>query len=435
MEKVLTVEMQIAERARKYPGEALTNLHEFIDVPMLHASFDSLNKRGASGVDAETWKDYNEQRAERIPQLLTAFKSGAYRAPNIRRVYIPKGDGKLRPLGLPTVEDKLLGTAVSRVLTPVYEQLFYSVSYGFRPGKSQHQALEELSREVSAKGKRYIIDADMQNYFGSINHQCLREFLDRKIKDGVIRKMIDKWLKAGVLENGQVVYPSEGTPQGGTISPLISNVYLHYVLDEWFIEQVQPLMRGGSFIIRYADDFLLGFTNLEDALRVMQVLPKRLGKFGLTLHPEKTRLIDLDKRESYGDHSKNTFDFLGFTHYIGKSRKGKRILKRKTSSKKLNASLKRMSEWIKLNRHKLYMPILIADLNQKLRGHYAYYGMTFNTKRIAAYYYRTRRLLHKWLNHRGGKRVWTWEKVEKLTEEWIPLEKPRIYHSYQLAKP
>jgi group II intron reverse transcriptase/maturase len=436
MKKVLTVEMQIAERARKYPDEALTNLHEFIDVPLLHACFDTLNKRGASGVDAETWKDYNEQRGERIPQLLAAFKSGKYRAPNIRRVYIPKGDGKLRPLGLPTVEDKLLGTAVSRVLTPVYEQLFHPTSYGFRPGKSQHQALEELSREVSFKGKRYIIDADMQNYFGSIDHQCLREFLDRKIKDGVIRKMIDKWLKAGVLENGQVAYPTEGTPQGGTISPLISNVYLHYVLDEWFKEQVQPLLKGESFMIRFADDFLLGFTSKEDALRVMQVLPKRLGKFGLTLHPEKTRLIDLQEEEKgQQGQEKKAFDFLGFTHYMGRSRKGKRILKRQTSSKKLNASLKRTSEWIKLNRHKLSMPVLIADLNQKLRGHYAYYGVTFNSRRLNSYYYQTRRLLHKWLNHRGGKRVWTWEKVAKLAEEWIPLEKPRIYHSYRLAKP
>jgi RNA-directed DNA polymerase len=436
MEKMLTVEMQIAERARKYPDKALTNLHEFIDVPMLHASFDSLNKRGASGVDAETWKDYNEQRGERIPQLLAAFKSGKYRAPNIRRVYIPKGDGKLRPLGLPTVEDKLLGTAVSRVLTPVYEQLFYPTSYGFRPGKSQHQALEALSREVSFKRKRYIIDADMQNYFGSINHQCLREFLDRRIKDGVIRKMIDKWLKAGVLENGQVAYPTEGTPQGGTISPLISNVYLHYVLDEWFIEQIQPLLNGESFIIRYADDFLLGFTNKDDALRVMQVLPRRLGKFGLTLHPEKTRLIDMEEEEKgQQGQEKKTFDFLGFTHYMGKSRRGTRILKRKTSSKKFNASMKRMDEWIKLNRHKQTMPVLIAALNQKLRGHYAYYGITFNARRLASYYYQTRRLLHKWLNHRGGKRVWTWEKVAKLTEKWIPFEKPRIYHSYRLAKP
>ena len=378
MKEVLTVEMQIAARARKYPGEALTNLHEFIDVGLLNVCFDSLNKKGASGVDAEKWIDYNGQRDERIPQLLTAFRSGTYRAPNIRRVFIPKGDGKMRPLGLPTVEDKLLQTAVSKVLTPVYEDIFYQHSYGFRPGKSQHQALEELSREVSLNRKRYIIDADMQNYFGSINHQYLREFLDLKIKDGVIRKMIDKWLKAGILENGQVIYPTEGTPQGGSISPLISNVFLHYVLDAWFKEQIQPLLKGSSFIIRFADDFLLGFTNREDALRVMEVLPKRLGKFGLTLHPEKTRLIDLDEEKGKDNHLKKTFDFLGFTHYMSKSRKGNPILKRKTSSKKLNLALKRLSDWIKFYRQKRPIAVLIGELNQKLRGHYAYYGITFN---------------------------------------------------------
>jgi hypothetical protein len=216
---------------------------------------------------------------------------------------------------------------------------------------------------------------------------------------------------------------------------LISNIYLHYVLDEWFSKQIQPLLKEDSFLIRFADDFLLGFTNKEDAIRVMQVLPKRLGKYGLTLHPEKTRLIDLETEKGKPGQEKKTFDFLGFSHYMGMSRKGKRILKRKTSSKKLNASLKRMSEWIKLNRHKLSMPLLIAELNQKLRGHYAYYGMTFNTRRLNSYYYQTKRLLHNWLNHRGGKRVWTWEKVKKLTEEWMPLVKPKIYHSRLLAKP
>lgn len=435
MKEVLTVEMQIAARARKYPGKALTNLHEFIDVGLLNTCFDSLNKKGASGVDAEKWIDYNQQRNERIPQLLRAFRSGTYRAPNIRRVFIPKGDGKLRPLGLPTVEDKLLQTAVSRVLTPIYEEIFYQHSYGFRPGKSQHQALEELSREVSLNRKRYVIDADMQNYFGSINHQYLREFLDLKIKDGVIRKMIDKWLKAGILENGQVIYPTEGTPQGGSISPLISNIFLHYVLDAWFKEQIQPLLKGSSFIIRFADDFLLGFTNREDALRVMEVLPKRLGKFGLLLHPEKTRLIDLDEEKGKDNHPKKTFDFLGFTHYMSKSRKGNPILKRKTSSKKLNLALMRLSDWIKFYRQKLPITELISELNQKLRGHYAYYGITFNSRRLNAYFMQTKRLLHKWLNHRGGKRVWTWDKIMKLTTEWIPLVQPRIYHSYQLAKP
>ncbi len=432
MEQMLTVEMQIANRAKSHPNEALTNLHEFINEGMLHLSFEKLNKQAASGVDGETWVSYDEKRNDKILQLLAGFKSGKYRAPNIRRVYISKGGGKFRPLGLPTVEDKILQKAVTDVLTPVYEQIFHPISYGFRPGKSQHQALDMLFKEVSFKNMRYIIDADMQNYFGSINHQCLREFLDRRIKDGVIRKMIDKWLKAGVMENGGIEYPTEGTPQGGTISPLLSNVYLHYVLDEWFIEQIRPLLKGGSFLIRYADDFLLGFTNREDAMRVMQVLPRRLGKYGLTLHPEKTKLIEL---EEVNKQQSRTFDFLGFTHYMSKSLKGKPILKRKTSSKKLRGSLKRMNEWIKLNRH-FPLKELVAKLNEKFRGYYGYYGITFNYRKLNSYYEQTKRMLHKWLNRRGGKRpVWEWEKFTKLTKEWIPLLKPRIYHSYQQAKP
>jgi RNA-directed DNA polymerase len=426
MEEMLTVEMQIANRARNHPKEALTNLHEFIDEGKLHLSFEELNKNAASGVDGETWVSYAEKRSERIPQLLGEFKSGKYKAPNIRRVYIPKGEGKFRPLGLPTVEDKVLQKAVTDVLTPVYEQIFHTSSYGYRPGKSPHQGLEKLFNEVSFKNKRYIIDADMQNYFGSINHQCLREFLDRRVKDGVIRKMIDKWLKAGVLEDGQISYPTEGTPQGGTISPLLSNVYLHYVLDEWFNDQIKPLLKGDGMLLRFADDFLLGFTNREDAMRVMQVLPRRLGKYGLTLHPEKTKLIELVEGKKQQDR---TFDFLGFTHYMGTSRKGKPILKRKTSSKKMSASLKRMDDWIKMNRH-VGVKDLIVRVNQKLRGYYGYYGITFNIRKLKSYYEQTKRKLHKWLNRLGGKKHWNWEKVTKLTREWIPLLKPEIYHSY-----
>lgn len=271
----------------------------------------------------------------------------------------------------------------------------------------------------------------MENYFGSIDHQRLREFLDHRIKDGVIRKMIDKWLKAGIFEKGNVSYPKEGTPQGGSISPLLSNIFLHYVLDEWFIEQIQPLLKGKSFIIRFADDFLLGFTNKEDAERVMKVLPKRLGKYSLTLHPEKTRLIELVERNG---QKPGTFDFLGFTHYMGKSRKGRTVLMRKTSSVKLRASLKRMFEWVRVNRHRK-VGELIFEINQKLRGHYGYYGITFNSKRISSYFEQTKRILHYWLNRRGGKCVWNWEKYSKLVVEWIPLLAPRIYHGYQLAKP
>lgn len=425
-----TVEMQIAERSRKFPDEALTNLNQFIDEELLGECFQLLNKRSASGVDGQTWQGYNETRKERIAHLLGAFKTGTYRAPNIRRVYIPKGDGKERPLGLPTIEDKLLQTAVSKVLSPIYEQEFLGCSYGFRPGKSQHQALQELFNEVSIKGKRYIIDADMQNYFGSIDHQRLREFLDRKIKDGVIRRMIDKWLKAGILEDGQVAYPTEGTPQGGTISPLLSNIYLHYVLDEWFTKEIQPRLRGRSFIIRFADDFLLGFTNADDAMRVMQVLPKRMAKYGLSLHPEKTRLIKLDEKSA---KENQTFDFLGFTHYMGRSFKGKRILKRQTSRKKFRAAVQRITQWIKANRQG-QMEGLVAELNRKLRGHYEYYGITFNSMQLNRYYNKVQFLLYKWVNRCGGKRL-TWEAFKLRTKVWCPLLRPRIYHSYLLAKP
>jgi group II intron reverse transcriptase/maturase len=431
-----TVEMQIAMRASKYPKEALTNLHEFIDEKMLEESFYMLNKKSAAGIDGRTWKQYAEHVKGRIPELLSEFKSGNYRAPFIRRVYIPKDNGKaMRPLGLPTIEDKLLATAVNRILTPVYEQVFYPSSFGFRQGKSQHQALEEIYRQVSFKGMRYIIDADMKNYFGSIDHQVLREMLDQKIKDGVIRRMIDKWLKAGILEEEQVRYPDEGTPQGSTVSPVLSNVYLHYVLDEWFTKQIQPLLEKESFLVRFADDYVLGFKSVQDAKRVLKVLPQRLSKYGLTLHPEKTRLIDLDKEREKGEHPQRTFDFLGFTHYIGKSRKGKRILKRKTSSRKMGSALKRMNVWLRENKDKLKLVELIGKVNQKLRGHYSYYGITFNYRGPREYHDKVERLLHKWLNKRGGKKKWTWERVSKLLREWVPLEKPRIYHSFLRAKP
>jgi group II intron reverse transcriptase/maturase len=336
-----TVELQIAERARRYPDQSLTNLHSYIDANLLANSFDALNKNGAPGVDGQTWEAYNQQRDGRIANLLAEFKSGSYRAPNIRRTWIPKGNGGQRPLGLPTIEDKMLQAAVNNVLNPIYEQLFYPSSYGFREGKSQHQALEVLFKQVSFNGMRYVIDADMANYFGSIDHGRLREFLDRRVKDGVIRRQIDKWVKAGVLEDGQVSYPTKGTPQGGVISPLLSNIYLHYVLDEWVIECIGPLLKADSKMIRFADDFLLLFSNKSDAKRVMKVLPKRLGKFGLTLHPEKTSLIELASRKG---SKPGSFDFLGFTHYMGRSRKGKWILKRKTSSKKLRMSLQRVQK-------------------------------------------------------------------------------------------
>jgi len=426
-----TVELQIAERARKHKQSALTNISQFIDEGMLQISYRSLNKNSSPGVDGKFWHNYSLESQFRLPELLTEFKSGKYKAPPIRRVYIQKGKKGKRPLGIPTIEDKILQESVRRVLNPIYEEDFKEFSYGFRQGRSAHAAIEYMFKEVSFKGMHYIIDADIKNYFGSISHAILREFLDQRVVDGVIRKMINKWLKAGILEDKHLSYPKEGTPQGGLVSPLLSNIYLHYVLDEWFSEEIQPLLSGKSFIVRYADDCVLGFENATDARRVMEVLPKRFEKYNLELHPDKTKIINLNNTRSEGDRS---FDFLGFTHFLAKSRKGKLVLKRRTSSKKLTLALTKIHDWVKHNRHRKSKE-LIFDLNRKLRGHYSYYGITFNSKGISNYFAQVRRILQKWLNRRGGRSVWNWDRYQKLINEWIPLIKPKIYHSYHSAKP
>ena len=425
-----TVELQIAERARKHKHEALTNLSQFIDEKMLRDCYRSLNKNSSPGVDGKYWYNYGVETPWRLGELLSEFKSGKYRAPLIRRVYIPKGKTGQRPLGIPTIEDKVLQESVRRVLTPVYEEDFKDFSYGFRKGRSAHQAIEFMFKEVSFNGLYHIIDADIKNYFGSMNHAIMREFLDHRVKDGVIRRTINKWLKAGILDGKQLSYPEDGTPQGGLVSPLLSNIFLHYVLDEWFSEQIQPLLSGKSFIVRYADDFVLGFEYASDAERVMAVLPKRFEKYKLELHPDKTKIINLNSKRGEGNRS---FDFLGFTHFLGKSQKGKVILKRKTSSKKLTLALFKVQNWIKYNRG-TKLKELIFELNRKLRGHYGYYGITFNSRGINSYFEQVKRILHKWLNRRGGKPIWNWDRFNKLIKVWMPLFKPKIYHNYRTAK-
>ena len=426
-----TNELQIAERARRHKEEALHSLNQFIDEALLEKCYKQLNKNSTSGVDGENWYEFGIEAQVRIPELLSKFKTGKYKAPNIRRVYIPKGDGDKRPLGIPTIEDKVLQAGVRQVLEPIYENEFKDFSYGFRPKRSAHLAIDYMTRKITFGGIRYIIDADLKNYFGSIPHDLLREFIARRVNDGVINKMIDKWLKAGILEDGELSYPKEGTPQGGIISPLLSNIYLHYVLDEWFSGQIQPLLKGHSFLVRYADDFILGFSDEQEAIRVKEVLAKRFEKFKLSLHPDKTKLIDLESESGKGEKS---FDFLGFTHYKSIGRKGTPVVKRKTSRKKLTKSITQTEKWIKENRHRR-LKELIAELNVKMRGHYNYYGMTFNHRGITCFYIQIRRRLYKWLNRRGGKTVWIWDKLISLIEKWYPLLRPKLYHGLNLAKP
>jgi RNA-directed DNA polymerase len=422
MQKVSTKQLQIADIAKQHAGEGLTNLHQYIDAEWLEMSMKELNKKSAAGIDHTTYEEYERCKGERLPELLLQFKTGKYKAPPVRRTYIEKEDGKKRPLGIPTIEDKVLQNAVRRVVEPIYEQEFADYSYAYRTGKSAHQALERVWHEIMAKHIRYILDLDIQNFFGSMVHSHMREMLSKRVKDGVIRRQIDKWLNAGIFEEGVIKYEEDGTPQGGIISPLLSNIYLHNVADEWY-KEIAPLLKGKSFMVRFADDCTLGFERKEDAQRVMKVIWKRFAKYGLTLHPEKTRLVEF-KPEKGG----TTFDFLGFTHYWGKSKKGKQVVKRQTSKKKLKKATQAVSTWVRENRHQKVC-LLITALNRKLKGHYAYYGITHNSEGISNFFDAVCRILFKWLNRRGGKR-YNWVEYVALIKQYKPLALPCIVHSY-----
>ncbi len=426
MERMLTVELEIAKRAEKFTESGMTNLHQFMDVELLREIMSGMNKKSSTGIDGQGWTNYCIEHQEDLYDLLSEFKTGQYKAPPVRRVYIPKDKHSQRPLGIPTVRDKILQGGVRALIEPIYEKIFKDFSYGYRQGKTIHQALGYLFRQVSFGKMPYIIDADIQNFFGSIDFGQMREFLAHRVNDGIVRKMIDKWMKAGVFEDGEISYPEMGTPQGGSISPLLSNIYLHYVLDEWFVEEIQPRLKGKSFMVRFADDFVIGFSNMEDAKKVMEVLPKRFGRYNLKLHPEKTKLLDMESEPVRGNRS---FDFLGFTHYKGKSLKGFPILKRKTSKKKFTKSMTKITDWIKKNRH-MKLSKMIDAINIRLRGHYNYYGITFNSRGINRYFREVSKVLLKWINRRGGKKAWNWERYRLLISQWKILLKPRIYHSF-----
>lgn len=431
---------RIAELARKAPEMVLTTLAHHVDVEFLREAHRRTRKDGAPGVDGLTAADYEENLDEKLRGLLAAFKSGTYRAPPVRRVHIPKGDGsKTRPIGVPTFEDKVLQRAVHMVLEAIYEQEFFDCSYGFRPGRSAHQALEALWKRLMDVGGGWVLEADIKGFFDTLEHRVLRDILDQRVRDGVLRRAIDKWLKAGIQEDGAITTPEAGTPQGGVISPLLANVYLHEVLDRWFKRDIEPRLEGAAHLVRYADDFVIVFSSERDARRVLEVLPKRFGKYGLTLHPEKTRLVRFTRppkqrssdEEGPGGGGGVSFDFLGFTLHWGRSRKGYPVVDRETSSKRFTRALKAVYEWCRTNRH---APIAIqqAALSKKLQGHYGYYGVTRNSRKLACFYREVTRIWRKWLDRRSQRGHMTWERFDRLLARF-PLRKPRIVHSVYRA--
>ena len=405
-------------------------LAHHIDEVWLREAYRRTRKDGAVGVDGVTAAQYEADLEANLASLLERFKSGRYRAPAVRRVPIPKPGKakKTRPIGIPTLEDKVLQRAVLMVLEPVVEQDFLDCSYGFRPGRSAHQALEALWRGLMTMGGGWIIDLDIQGFFDDVDWGQLRRFLDRRVRDGVIRRAIVKWLNAGVMESGEVSHPDRGTPQGGVISPVLSNLYLHEVLDVWFEHEVKPRLR--AFEIRFADDAALVFEREEDARRVLAVLSKRFAKYGLRLHPEKTCLVDFRSppRAGWsGSQRERSFGLLGFTHYWGRSRKGRWVVQRKTAQDRFTRALREIGCWCQAHRH---WPVAAqqAALHRKLKGHYAYYGITGNGRALACFLYEVRRLWRKWLHRRSWRGRMTWEKFGRLVARY-PLPQPRVVHS------
>ncbi len=411
---------------------AWTTLAHHIDVQWLREAYRRTRKDAAVGVDGVTAGQYEATLDTNLTELLRRFKTGTYRAPPVRRVHIPKdgAPGRSRPIGIPTLEDKILQRAVLMVLEPIYEQDFLDCSYGFRPGRGAHQALEELWRALMGIRGGWIIDLDIQSYFDTVRHEHLRVFLDQRVRDGVIRRAIGKWLNAGVMERGAVWYPEDGTPQGGVISPLLSNLYLHEVLDRWFANDVKPRLQGRAFMIRYADDAVLAFEREEDARRVLAVLGKRFDRFGLKLHPEKTRLVDFrppPQGTRDRDHPGHSFDLLGFTHFWVRSRTGRWIVGRKTAKARFGRAITRLAHWCRLARH-WSVPDQHQALNRKLRGHYAYYGVTGNARALHRLWHPAKRVWRKWLHRRSQRGRMTWPRFHRLLQRH-PLTPVRVVHS------
>jgi RNA-directed DNA polymerase len=438
---VSTKQERIATLAKQSPQMSFTSLAYMMDLPWLLEAYHRTRKNGAAGVDGQTWHAYGENLEANLQSLLDRAKSGRYSPPPVKRVHIPKAGSptQTRPIGIPTLEDKVLQRAVVMLLEPIYEQDFVEGSYGFRPGRGAHQALERLWKETMNTDGGWVLEVDISKFFDTLDHGHLRQFVQHRVRDGVLLRLIGKWLNAGVMESGQISYPEAGSPQGGVISPMLANVYLHYVLDTWFEQEVQPRLAGRAYLIRYADDFVIGFTNQKDAQRAKDVLPKRFGKYGLKIHPEKTRLVRFNKPDDGQPDDRDgssgkpeSFDLLGFTHYWGRSRRGTWVVKRKTSGSRLSRGLRAINEWCRNHRHEPLAEQQQA-LSQKIRGHCAYYGITGNSGCLSAFRMWVARRWRYWLSRRNRERGMTWDRFNQLLERYPLPAAVAIHSTYRRA--
>lgn len=421
----------LVARARK--ERRLTSAMGFVDEELLSLALDSLRREAAAGIDGQSWREYATNREERIREVHERMRSGRYRAPQIRRVRIPKADGGSRALGITTVEDRMVQKAVAWVLSAVYEQDFLECSYGFRPGRSAHQALHRVTEALDRRGGRWVVEVDIAGYFDAINHKWLRRFLRHRTNDGGLIRQIGKWLNAGVLDRGVIVRNEDGVPQGGPVSPVLANIYLHYVVDLWFAQEFGRKGRGYAELIRYADDFVAVFASQEEAERFRREVEVRLGAFGLRIRPEKTVIVpfagqNLQSPSSAGPKPR-TFTFLGFVHYRTRARRGQTVTARKPSAVSRERFLAKIGLWLKQNRHQ---PVRAQRtyLIQCLTGHYHYFGLHWCVGGLTLVRWRVERLWARWLRRRSqrAKRTTDWDTLR--SKPWFTLPEPRVMHRW-----
>lgn len=422
LDKHLQTSLNNIERKARYKKDhKFENLYKLLNKWNLGQSWPFINKRAAKGIDKVSAKEFEANLSQEVIELEKELKKGKYRANLVRRAYISKSNGGKRPLGIPTIKDKLLQTTCSKILEAIYEPKFYETRYGYRKGRGAKDAVKHLGKELNYGKYGYIVEADIKGYFQNINHEKLIQMLEHDLADKPFIRLIKKWLKAGIMTEGNVIEsPQKGTPQGGVISPILANIYLHYILDMWFEKVVKKQIDGESMMIAYADDFVCAFRYKRDAERFMTALEKRFQKFNLELAKEKTKLIKFSRfsKDRNGD-----FDFLGFTFKWVESRKGKDIITHTTSKKKFNASVQKIKEWIKENRA-CRLRKLIDLLNIKLKGHYNYYGVIGNYKMLEKMYLMVIKLLYKWMNRRSQKRSFNWIEFNKKIKERYPIQRP-----------
>ncbi|WP_425800848.1 group II intron reverse transcriptase/maturase [Desulfitobacterium sp. Sab5] len=426
--KLMQTSLQgIAQKAKRLEKYRFRNLYRMLNKSSLAEAWKTNNKKAAAGVDKITAKEFAKELNQNLANLAEQLVGKRYRAKLVRRVDIPKGEGKTRPLGIPAIADKLVQSAAARILETIYEQDFLASSYGYRPKLSAHTAIKNLSKELNFGDYSYIVEADIKGFFQNIDHAWLIRMLEQRIDDQAFVGLIKKWLKAGILkQDGEIEHPITGSPQGGIISPILANIYLHYVIDLWFEKIVKPHCEGEAYLCRYCDDFVCAFRYKEDADKFYRSLPKRLEKFGLELAEEKTQVIRFNR---WLREQSSSFEFLGLEFRWGTSRRGKTIITRRTARKRLRKSLANFKAWCKENRNKR-LRRLFPELNSKLRGYYNYYGLIGNAESLKIFYGQVMKILYKWLNRRSQRKSFDWDEFNKVLKRYgVPT--PRIMETNQ----